>query len=327
MADIRACVLNAGWGFKDCFSATALGVRDILDKCAKFKSNMSVESGTKWSPKESVTNKQTHKHTSEDNKSVIKKGPASVVLCRVPERRRAGSGIGRAACQVLSKEGATVIAADKNYEAAVETIKTHTSLAAGSNGGDHTAIELEVSNSKSVQNALDTALKQYKYPPTIVVNSAGIVRDNWMLKLSEEDYNSVVDVNLKGTFLIMQTFARAMVDANLAGSIVNISSIMGKYGNIGQTNYSASKAGVVGMTKAAAKELGQFKIRVNAILPGAIETPILATVPDKVKAMILKNIPLGRLGDPKEIAEVIAFLSSDKSSYVNGAAIDVTGGF
>ncbi|XP_034840868.1 estradiol 17-beta-dehydrogenase 8 [Maniola hyperantus] len=240
----------------------------------------------------------------------------------------AGSGIGRAACQVLSREGATVIAADKNYDAALETIKKHIALASGySDASEHSAMEVDVSEPKSVQNLLQVILAEYKVPPKIVVNSAGVTRDNWLLKLSQEDYDSVMNVNLKGTFLIMQTFAKAMTESSIQGSIINISSIVGKYGNIGQTNYSASKAGVVAMTQSAAKELGKFNIRVNAILPGFIDTPIIKTVPEKVKEHMLKLVPLGRLGDPIEIAEVITFLSSDKSSFINGASIDVTGGF
>ncbi|XP_026764393.1 estradiol 17-beta-dehydrogenase 8 [Galleria mellonella] len=240
----------------------------------------------------------------------------------------AGSGIGRAACQVLSREGATVIAADRNYESAVETIKTHTALASGANAvGDHSAVELDVSDSNAVQKLVQTTLKQYKVPPTIVVNSAGITRDNWLLKMSEEDYSRVLDVNLKGTFLVMQACAKALTDASLPGSIVNISSIVGKYGNMGQTNYAGSKAGVIGMSQSAAKELGKFNIRVNVILPGFIDTPIIKTVPDKVMQGILKLVPLGRIGNPIEVAEVIAFLGSDKSSFITGATLDVTGGY
>lgn len=252
---------------------------------------------------------------------------SGIVAGRLALVTGAGSGLGRAACQVLSREGAIVIAADKNYDAAVETIKTHTALASGRNDADHMAVELDVSDSAAVRNLLQTTLKQYKAPPTIIVNSAGITRDNWLLKLSEEDYDSVVNTNLKGTFLVMQTFAKAMTEAGLPGSIINLSSIVGKYGNIGQTNYAGSKAGVVGMTQSAAKELGKFNIRVNAILPGFIETPMVKTVPEKVMQGMLKLVPLGRLGQPSELAEVIAFLSSDKSSFMTGAAIDVTGGF
>ncbi|CAG9783250.1 unnamed protein product [Diatraea saccharalis] len=251
-----------------------------------------------------------------------------IVAGRLAVVTGAGSGIGRAACQVLSREGATVIAADNNYEAAVQTIKTHTALASGSNAvGDHSAIETDVSDSNSVQHLVQTALKQYKAPPTIVVNSAGITRDNWLLKMSEEDYNTVLNVNLKGTFLVMQAFAQKLTEASLPGSIINISSIVGKYGNLGQTNYAGSKAGVVAMSQSAAKELGKFNIRVNAILPGFIKTPIIETVPDKVVDKLLKMVPLGRLGDPVEVAELITFLGSDKSSYITGAAIDISGGF
>lgn len=253
---------------------------------------------------------------------------SGIVAGRLAFVTGAGSGIGRAACQVLSREGATVIAADKNYDGAVQTIKTHTALAAGSNVvGDHSAVELDVSDAKAVQGLVANMIKQYKAPPTIVVNCAGITRDNWMLKLSEEDYDSVLSVNLKGTFLVMQAFAKAMTDASLPGSIINISSIVGKYGNMGQTNYASSKAGVVAMTQSAAKELGKFNIRVNAILPGFIATPIIETVPEKVMQQMLKLVPLGRIGDPTEVAEVIAFLGSNKSSFITGAAIDVTGGY
>ncbi|XP_047035657.1 estradiol 17-beta-dehydrogenase 8 [Helicoverpa zea] len=252
---------------------------------------------------------------------------AGMVAGRLALVTGAGSGIGRATCQILSREGAIVIAADRNYDAAVETIKTHTALASGSNEADHMAVELDVANPKSVQNILQTAIKQYKAPPTIIVNSAGITRDNWLLKLSEEDYDSVLNINLKGTFLVMQTFSRAMTEAGLPGSIINISSIIGKYGNMGQTNYSASKAGVIAMTQSAAKELGKYNIRVNVVLPGFIDTPMVKTVPEKVQQAILKQVPLGRLGQPSELAEVIAFLSSDKSSFMTGASVDVTGGF
>ncbi|KAJ8734554.1 hypothetical protein PYW08_013804 [Mythimna loreyi] len=252
---------------------------------------------------------------------------AGIVAGRLALVTGAGSGLGRAACQVLSREGAIVIAADKNYDAAVETIKTHTALASGRNDAEHMAVELDVSDSTAVRNLLQTTLRQYKAPPTIVVNSAGITRDNWLLKMSEEDFDSVVNVNLKGTFLVMQTFAKAMTEAGLPGSIVNLSSIVGKYGNIGQTNYAGSKAGVIGMTQSAAKELGKFNIRVNVILPGFIETPMVKTVPEKVMQGMLKLVPLGRMGQPSELAEVIAFLSSDKSSFMTGASIDVTGGF
>lgn len=161
----------------------------------------------------------------------------------------------------------------------------------------------------------------------MVVNSAGITRDNYLLKIPVHDYDDVYAVNLRGTFLVTQQFAKAMIEHNIKdGSIVNISSIVAKLNNIGQANYAATKAGVISFTEVASKEFGKFGIRVNAILPGYINTPMVDTVPEKIKADIIKRCPIGRMGEPQEIAEVIAFLASDKSSYVNGAAIDVTGG-
>ncbi|XP_077299690.1 estradiol 17-beta-dehydrogenase 8-like [Arctopsyche grandis] len=238
----------------------------------------------------------------------------------------AGSGIGRSTCQILSREGATVIAADKNLAAAEETIKNFTAPSAGEL--DHSFILLDLEETKSINNALEQTMKKYKRPPTLVVNSGGIIRDNFMLQMSEMDFDSVINVNLKGTFLMMQASAKAMVEAKVPqGSIVNISSIIGKMGNLGQTNYAGSKAGVIGMTKSASRELGQYNIRVNAVLPGMIDTAMAANVPEKVKELIAKQTPMKRMGKPEEIGEVIAFLCSEKSSFVTGAAIEVTGGF
>lgn len=236
----------------------------------------------------------------------------------------AGSGIGRAACQVLAQQGASIIAADKNVKGAKEIIEEIKQASKN----QHLSIELDVDKSSSIKNALEQTIKTFKNPPSIIVNCAGITRDNFLLKLSEEDFDSVINVNLKGTFMMTQTFAKALVDRQIAGgSIINIASIVGKYGNIGQSNYCASKAGVELLTKVAAKEFGKFGIRCNVILPGFIRSPMTDAIPDKVKDKFVGMIPAGRFGDPKEIAEVIAFLASEKSSYVNGASIDVTGGF
>lgn len=147
-----------------------------------------------------------------------------------------------------------------------------------------------------------------------------------MMKLTEEDFDKVVNVNLKGTWLLNKAVGKAMLTDKVPGSIVNISSLVGKTGNIGQTNYAASKAGVIGITKSMAKEMGKFNIRVNAVLPGFIETPMTETVPENLMQMTKLLIPLGRLGNPEEIANTCAFLASDKSSYITGATIEVTGG-
>ncbi|XP_011214401.1 estradiol 17-beta-dehydrogenase 8 [Bactrocera dorsalis] len=232
----------------------------------------------------------------------------------------AGSGIGRATCRVLARDGARVIAADRNLRAAEQTAKDI--------GIDHVvALELDVASLESVTKAVAASIAQFKQPPSIVVNSAGITRDGYLLKLTEKDYDDVYKVNLKGTFLMAQQFARAMIEHHVRnGSIINISSIVARISNPGQANYAATKAGVISLTEIAAKEFGKFGIRVNAILPGFINTPMVEVVPDKVKEDVLRRCPMGRLGRPEEIAEVIAFLASEKASYVNGSAIEVTGG-
>ncbi|KAH8342679.1 hypothetical protein KR067_010903 [Drosophila pandora] len=232
----------------------------------------------------------------------------------------AGSGIGRATCRLLARDGAKVIAADRNLQAAQETAKEL--------GAENSAsLEVDVSSSKSVESAVAEALKKFQQAPSIVVNSAGITRDGYLLKMPEKDYDDVYSVNLKGTFLITQYFAKAMIEQNVKnGSIVNLSSIVAKMNNIGQANYAATKAGVISFTEVASKEFGKFGIRVNCILPGYIDTPMVAVVPSAIKEQVMQKCPLGRLGQPEEIAEVIAFLASSKSSYINGAAIDVTGG-
>ncbi|GAB0090296.1 estradiol 17-beta-dehydrogenase 8 [Sergentomyia squamirostris] len=231
----------------------------------------------------------------------------------------AGSGIGRATCRILARDGATVIAADRNLATAEETV---TLLGDPS----HSSVKVEVDSSASIQEALAFCLEKYKKPPSVVVNSAGITKDNFIVKMREEDFDAVISVNLKGSFMVMQAFAKSMIAQKVSGSIVNLSSVVAKSGNLGQANYSASKAGVEAMTRVAAKEFGKFNIRVNAVLPGFINTPMTQTVPDKVKEMIIQQTALKRFGEPEEIAEVIAFLASDKSSYVTGASIDVIGG-
>ncbi|EDW57996.1 (3R)-3-hydroxyacyl-CoA dehydrogenase [Drosophila virilis] len=232
----------------------------------------------------------------------------------------AGSGIGRATCRILARDGAKVIAADRNLQSAQETAKQLGAERAA-------ALEVDVSSAQSVQSAVAAALTQFKQAPSIVVNSAGITRDGYLLKMPERDYDDVYSVNLKGTFLVTQQFAKAMIEQQLTDcSIVNLSSIVAKLNNVGQANYAATKAGVISFTEVASKEFGKFGIRVNCILPGYIDTPMVAVVPDKIKQQVVQRCPLGRLGQPDEIAEVIAFLASQKSAYVNGAAIEVTGG-
>jgi 3-oxoacyl-[acyl-carrier protein] reductase len=159
----------------------------------------------------------------------------------------------------------------------------------------------------------------------VLVNNAGIIQDGQLTKMSEEQFDRVININLKGTYLC----ARAVVDIMIAqggGVILNASSIVGVYGNFGQTNYAASKFGVIGMAKSWAKELGRKGIRSNVVAPGFIDTPILAPMPEKVIDAMKAKVPLGRLGKPEEIANVYAFLASDEASYINGTVIEVSGG-
>ncbi|XP_015433671.1 PREDICTED: estradiol 17-beta-dehydrogenase 8 [Dufourea novaeangliae] len=234
----------------------------------------------------------------------------------------AGSGIGKEVCRILARQGAKVVATDRNLQAVEETVESL------NDSKQHLALNLEVSDAASVKEAFTNAINKYSRPPTIIVNSAGITRDQFILKMSEKELDQVLNVNLKGTFLVMQTAVQRMIEAQASkdGSIVNLSSISGKAGNIGQANYAASKAGVIALTQTACYEFGQFGVRVNAVLPGFIQTPMTETVPDKVQQLVIKKISLGRMGKPEEVAEVITFLASSKSSYVSGASIEVTGG-
>ena len=192
--------------------------------------------------------------------------------------------------QVLARENARVVVSDLGLDSCQETV-------ASLGSADHAAISADVSSKASVTDCFQQILDKYKRAPDIVVNSAGITKDGFLLRMKEEDFEKVLDVNLKGTFLVTQTAANFMKEQELQGSIVNIASIVARTGNIGQVrlvrqavsefhpqaNYTASKAGVIGFTKTAAKELGKFGIRVNVILPGFIKTPMTDVVPDKVR--------------------------------------------
>lgn len=168
---------------------------------------------------------------------------------------------------------------------------------------------MDVTSQSNISATLTEVIRNFQRPPTIIVNSAGITRDNFLLKMSEMDFDNVVNVNLKGTFLVTKAFAQAIVDHDkeelagdrrlLGGSIINLASISGKLGNMGQANYSASKSGVESFTRVASKEFGQFGIRVNAVLPGFINTPMTDILPDKIKAMATKMSALKRFGKPE----------------------------
>ncbi|KAL8213575.1 UNVERIFIED_CONTAM: hypothetical protein K2H54_066870 [Gekko kuhli] len=230
------------------------------------------------------------------------------------------SGIGRAVCARLAREGALVAVADRNEAGAAETLQRL-------QAGDHRAWVADVGCSKDVAQLLSRIQAHYSRPPGVCVNCAGITMDEFLLKQTEEAFDAVLRVNLKGTFLVMQAVAQALVASGaLGGSIINVGSIVGKVGNLGQVNYAASKAGVEALTKTAAKELARYGIRCNTVLPGFVRSPMTDKVPQKVLDKFAAMVPLGRLGETEEVADVCAFLASDDSRYITGASVEVTGG-
>lgn len=221
----------------------------------------------------------------------------------------AAQGIGAATVERLAAEGATVIAAD---------------LRGAEVPGAAMSIEMDVTDRTQVDAAVARVLAAHGRID-VLVNNAGITQDARLLKMTEAQFDAVIDVNLRGVFHCAQAVAPHMV-ARGSGAILNASSVVGLYGNFGQTNYAASKFGVIGFTKTWARELGPKGVRVNAVAPGFVATPILQTIPEKVLAQMQEKVPLGRLGRPEEIAAVYAFLASDDASYLNGAVIEVSGG-
>ncbi|XP_059571305.1 (3R)-3-hydroxyacyl-CoA dehydrogenase isoform X3 [Alligator mississippiensis] len=249
-----------------------------------------------------------------------------------PQRLRAalalvtggGGGIGASVCARLAREGARVAVADRDEAAAAHTAR---GLPRAEPGQEHEAFGVDVACARSVSQLLAQVQARFSAAPHVCVNCAGITRDEFLLKQTEAAFDEVIAVNLKGTFLVMQAVAQALVQSGaLGGSIINLGSIVGKVGNLGQVNYVASKAGVEGLTKTAAKELARYGIRCNVVLPGFIRTPMTDQVPPKVMEKLLALVPMGRLGDPEEVADVCAFLASEESRYITGASVEVTGG-
>ncbi|XP_032903646.1 estradiol 17-beta-dehydrogenase 8 isoform X2 [Amblyraja radiata] len=248
-------------------------------------------------------------------------GPRLRLSSRLALVTGGGSGIGRAVCRRFAEEGSAVVVVDVDESSAEETLR---SLPHGDQR--HSVFVTDVSCPQSV-HSLVSAVQQFSRPPCVAVNCAGITMDGLLLKMEAEAFERVLKVNLMGTFLVIQAVARALIASGAKrGSIVNLGSIVGKVGNLGQTNYTASKAGVVALTKSSAKELARFGIRCNAIVPGFIDTRMAAKVPPKVLEKVLQLVPMGRLGDASEVASVCAFLASDDSSYITGASVEVTGG-
>jgi len=228
-------------------------------------------------------------------------------------------GIGRATALKFAAEGAHVVVCDLDQTSIDAVVKTITGK-----GGKASGFVVDVTDRSSIDAMVSAVIAKHGRIDTLV-NNAGIVQDARMINMTDDQFDKVIDVNLKGTY----NCTKAVIDAMLmqqSGVILNASSIVGIYGNFGQTNYAASKFGVIGMAKTWAREFGRNGIRANAVCPGMIETDIIKGIPAKVLQTITERVPLGRLGKPEEIANTYAFLASDEASFINGAVIEVGGG-
>lgn len=231
----------------------------------------------------------------------------------------AGRGIGHATALKFAREGAKVIVCDINQEWVDEVVQE-----IRKEGHEALGFKVDVTDKKSISAMVKAVVEKYARIDCLV-NNAGIVMDSQLKKMTEDQFDRVIEINLKGVYNCTKAVVDIMLEQQ-SGVILNASSIVGIYGNFGQTNYAASKFGVIGMVKTWARELGRKGIRANAVCPGFIETPILKSIPDKVLRAIKDRVPLGRLGTPADIANVYAFLASDEAAYINGAVIEVSGG-
>lgn len=229
-------------------------------------------------------------------------------------------GLGRAICKKLGEGGANIVFSYVgNTAAAEETLNELKAL-----GCKALAVQGNVADAAEVKNLMDMAVKEFGRIE-ILVNNAGITRDGLLMMMGEDDFDAVIDTNLKGTFLCMKAVSRIMLRQKY-GRIVNLSSVVGVHGNGGQVNYAASKAGVIGMTKSAAKELAPRGITVNAVAPGFITTDMTAAIPQAAKDVLLAGIPMAQLGAPEDVANAVAFLASEEAAYVTGQVLGVDGG-
>lgn len=231
----------------------------------------------------------------------------------------ASRGIGRFIAVALAVQGAKVVASARNAEALeslVAEIRTQ--------GGDAVAVVADVAVEAEANNLIEQTVTTYG-TVDILVNNAGITRDGLLLRMKNDDWDAVLDTNLKGAFLCIRAAAKFM-SKQRSGRIINISSVVGEMGNAGQVNYSASKAGLLGLTKSVARELARRNVTVNAVTPGFIVTEMTEKMTDKAREAMTEQIPLGRLGEAEDVANAVLFLASDQSSYITGQVLGVNGG-
>lgn len=229
-------------------------------------------------------------------------------------------GIGREIAIELSKHGVNVAISYINNEEKAQKVIDKIE----ENGVRGIAVRANVSKEEEVLKMMDIINKELG-PIDILVNNAGVTKDNLLIRMKTEDWDKVIETNLKGTYICTKAVARGMMKRK-SGKIINIASVVGISGNLGQSNYSASKAGIIGFTKSIAKELASRKINVNAVAPGFIDTDMTEILKEDIKDSIVKNIPMGRIGSPKDIANIVIFLASEKANYITGQVINVDGG-
>ncbi|MBP1753776.1 MAG: fabG2 [Firmicutes bacterium] len=232
----------------------------------------------------------------------------------------AGRGIGKAIALQFVQQGSKVVV---NYRSSVKQVEELLDSIRNA-GGEAIAVQADVSNEADAKRLIEEAVKQYGRLD-ILVNNAGITKDNLLMRMTEQEFDSVLDTNLKGTFFCTKYAATVMLKQR-CGKIINISSVVGLMGNVGQANYAASKAGVIGMSKAVARELASRGITVNVVAPGFIETDMTEQLSDKVKEATITNIPLKRYGVAEEVAGAVGFLASEAANYITGQVLQVDGG-